>query len=96
MGQQCVGGDIKRQTDKNITGPLVELTGKLSIGHIKLKKAVTGGEGHLVYIRRVPGHHKETSGIRIFFDLLHNLGDLVNHPSIGTVPGTPLVAVDRP
>lgn len=51
---------------------------------------------HLVDQRRVPGRDDQPPRIRIAFDHLHQLGDLVDRLAIGCRPVTPLVTVDRP
>src|SRR3990167_8144540 len=55
QGQQGVGGDIERHAQEHVGAALVELAAELSIRHEELEQAVTGRQGHVVDVGRVPG-----------------------------------------
>lgn len=46
-GEQGIGCNVKRYSEENVTAALVHLAGELPIGHIKLEKCVTWGQGCL-------------------------------------------------
>ena len=53
--QQCVGGDVERDSEEGVGAALVELAGEFSFGHIELEKTVARRQGHLVHLSGVPG-----------------------------------------
>jgi len=54
QGKQGIGGDIEGNTEKNIGAALIELAGEPAPGHVELKQAMTGWQGHMIYIPGVP------------------------------------------
>ena len=54
---------------------------------------MAGGQRHFVDKSRVPGGYDEAAAVGVAFDLLDNVGDLVDMPAVGCGPGAPLVAV---
>ncbi len=54
---------------------------------------MAGGQRHFVDEGGVPGGYDEAAAVGIAFDLLDNVGDLVDMPAVGGGPGAPLVAV---
>ena len=54
---------------------------------------MAGGQGHFVDEGGIPGGYDEAAAVGVAFDLLDNVGDLVDMPAIGGGPGAPLVAV---
>ena len=54
---------------------------------------MAGGQRHFVDEGGVPGGYDEAAAVGITFDLLDNVGDLVDMPAVGGGPGAPLVAV---
>ena len=64
MGQQGIGSDIERHTQKHVSGSLVKLARQAShalrvFRYIKLEQAMAGSQFHLRNIRRVPGRHNQ-------------------------------------
>ena len=62
---------------------------------MELEHRVAGLQGHRIEIGDVPCADDEPTRIGIAFDLLDQPGDLVNRSTIGALPGSPLLAVDR-
>lgn len=91
--QQGVGSDVEGHAQKNIRRTLIELAGQATLGDIKLKKEVAGGERHPVNFAHIPriDNHPARVGGRL--NLLDHLADLINHPTIRRVPGPPLCPV---
>ena len=56
-GQQRVRRDIERNAEEDVSTALIELAGQLAVGHIELKQAVAGRQGHAVHVARVPGRN---------------------------------------
>ena len=93
--EQCVGGDVERNTEEGVGAALIELAGKLSFGHIELEQAVARRESHLVHLSGIPGGDEHSSRIRIVLDHIHHLCELVDGSAVWCRPGAPLVAIDR-
>ena len=93
--EQCVGGDVERNTEEGVGAALIELAGKLAFGHIELEQAVARRESHLVHLSGIPGGDEHSSRIRIVLDHIHHLCELVDGSAVGCRPGAPLVAIDR-
>ena len=94
MSEQRVAGDIKWHAEENIGAALIELTGEFTVRDVKLEKTMTRRQSHLVNIGGVPCRDNMSARIRIGFDGLDKLIDLVNHSAIGPFPAPPLLAVD--
>ena len=59
-----------------------------------MKKSVAGREGHLLDLTNIPGADDEPPAVRILFNLLDDLIDLVDAAAIDRAPITPLRAID--
>src|ERR1700722_15678478 len=97
--QQRVRGDVKGHSQEHVRAPLVKLTTKplpaIRIGcDIKLKKRMTGHEGHLRQIGHVPGADDEAAAVGTLFYLVDDLGDLADGPAVGAFPTPPLFAIN--
>ncbi len=57
---------------------------------------MTGRQCHIVHLRGVPGADNQATRIGICFDLLDQLGDLVDTAAIRCRPGAPLRPINRP
>src|ERR1043166_5169817 len=55
---------------------------------------MTGRQGHFVQFPHIPGTDDQPSAVRVVFDLLNDLVDLVNGTTIRGLPITPLSAVN--
>ena len=95
QGQQGVGCNIERHAEEYIGAALIELAGKLSVRHVELEQAVTGWQRHRLDLRHVPRTHDQAARIRIGFDLVGDMRDLIDGRTVACVPGPPLRAVDR-
>ena len=93
--QQCVGGNVERHAEEGVRAALVELAGKLAVGHVELEEAVAGRKGHLVHLAGIPGGDEHPAGIRIMTNLVDDLAELVDAPSVRGRPAAPLVSVNR-
>ena len=93
--QQCVGGDVERDSEEGVGAALIELAGELSFGHIELEQAMARRKGHLVNLSGIPGGDEHSSRIRIVLDHIHHLCELVDGSAVWCRPGAPLVAIDR-
>ena len=93
--EQCVGGDVEGHSEEDVGRALVELAAELAAGHIELEEAVAGREPHLVDLRDIPGVDKDTAGVGMVFDKVHHVRDLVDVAAVVSVPGAPLMSVDR-
>ena len=54
LQKKGIRGNVERHSEKGVCTALVELEAQLTIGHIKLEKAVTRRQGHLVNFGNVP------------------------------------------
>ena len=93
--QQRIGGNVERHAEEGVRAALVELTGKLAVGHVELEQAVTWRKGHLVHLAGIPGGDEHPAGVRIVPYLVDDLAELVDAPSVRSRPAAPLVAVNR-
>src|ERR1041384_1456 len=94
--EQRIRRDVERQPEKDVSGSLIHLTRELSIGNIELKKQVTRRQRHLRKLADVPRADNQPARIRIPFDLIDDLTNLIDDSSVCSLPGSPLRAVDRP
>lgn len=99
VGEQCVAGDVKRDTEEDIGAALVELAAQFAapIGSWcdkELKQTVTRWQGHILDIRRVPRADNMAAGIGGGFDALDDLFELINDFAVRPFPTTPLFAVN--
>ena len=53
-GQQSIGRDIERHTQKDIATALVKLTRQFAVGHIELEQAMTRRQCHLIDVGDIP------------------------------------------
>ena len=96
VSQQGIGGNVERHPEEYIGTPLIQLTTEPAARHVELEQGVTGGQFHLGNVRGIPGGYDVAAGIRILFQTLDQLGDLVHFASSLGRPVTPLVPVYRP
>jgi hypothetical protein len=93
--QQRIGGDVEGHAQENVGGALVQLAAELAVGNVELEQAVTGRQGHLVHVGRVPGRNDQAAAVRVGPDGVFQPADLVDHPAIRRRPAAPLLAIDR-
>ena len=92
--QQCVGGDIERNTKENIG--FVDTIDSLILVHPRrIETAYDKGESHM---RNLPNIQALTIILRLSgdFNLLNDFIYLVNAPSVAILPSGPLGTVNRP
>ena len=94
-GKQGIAGDVKRHAEKDVGAALVELAGEFAGGNVKLKHGVAGRQRHFIDQRGIPSGNNQTTAVGVAFDLLDQIGDLVDAATIGRRPAAPLVAVNR-
>lgn len=97
-----VTGDVERHPQRDVGAALVELHIDFLISrHIELKEGMAeGGSGpfgvnQFLNVGHVPAAHNVPAGIRILFDLVQNVPDLVDLLAVMTGPADPLLAVNR-
>mmetsp|Transcript_48018 Transcript_48018/g.102108 ORF Transcript_48018/g.102108 Transcript_48018/m.102108 type:complete len:208 (-) Transcript_48018:1159-1782(-) len=81
VGEEGIGRDVEGDAESHVRGALVHLAGELILlcVDVKLAKHVTGRQGHLVQIARVPRAHHNPPILGIVLDLLDAVRQLV-HP----------------
>ena len=85
MRQERVACNIKRHTQENIAGALIELAGEFPVGHINLEHHMAGRQSHLGQLGHIPCRYDHTARIRIGFDRV----------IVGASPVSPLNTVNR-
>ena len=94
--EQGVGGDVERHAEEDVGAALVELAGQPALGDVELEHRVAGRQRHLRDVGDVPRADDVPAAVGVAPDLLDDLGDLVDVPTVRGRPRAPLVAVDRP
>ena len=94
QGEQGIGGDIERNTEKEIRTALVELAAYLPFLHIKLKQSMAWRESHEIEFPRIPCADNQTSAVGVRADLRDDGADLVERGTIRFPPVPPLGAID--
>src|SRR5579863_8152423 len=89
MRQQRVGCDVERHTQKCIGAALVELTREAAPRHVKLKQYMARLQLHLVEFAYVPRAYNQTARVRIAFDLLDSVTDLIDRVTVASRPRPP-------
>jgi hypothetical protein len=93
-GQEGIGGDIERNTQEQIRAALVKLAAEFAILHIELEERMARREGHEMQLGGIPCRNDKSAAVRIFFDILHHAGDLIDNSAIRSLPVAPLGAID--
>lgn len=93
--EKGIRGYIERNSEKNIGTALVELAGELPVRNVELKQSVARRQRHLLHFRNVPRRHNHPARIRVVLYRIYHLRQLVNRPSVGSRPTTPLMSVNR-
>ncbi len=101
-GEEGVAGDVERDTEPEIGGALVELTGEFAVVDVELAEHVAGRQGHLVEIDGVPGGQDDPAIGGVGLDLADDIAELVDalarvvvvHGAIGGAEMSPLESVD--
>ena len=103
VGEQGVAGDVERHAQENVGTALVQLAAELGFfawvlcgGHVKLEERMAGHECHLVELGHVPSTHNDATAVRVAFECVDDLLDLIDVAAVGCGPAAPLHAVNRP
>src|SRR6185437_8019487 len=96
VGEQRVGRDVERDAEEDVGAALIELAGEASVGDVELEQQVARRELHFRELGDVPGGDDQPARVRIAADLGDDVRHLVDGPSVGRRPASPLAAVDRP
>src|SRR2546427_3111603 len=101
--QQRIAGDVEWYPKRQIGRALIDLQVETVINHIELHQEVAGRQRHLVEISNVPRADDKTPRMRIAFNSLNDLLELINVP-LGVLsrafvqsilrPFTPLIAIN--
>ena len=91
--QQCIAGQVERQSDKHIAGPLIELQMQPTLADRRLEQAVAGCQGHGRQVARVPRADNLSAGGGIMLYFRNQGGDLVDMTPVRTDPIPPLLAI---
>ena len=92
--QQGIGRDVERYAEEYIGAPLVELTGQPSFRDVEQEQHVARRQRHLFDFPDVPCADDQAAAVGIIFDLLDDLNDLMDGPSVRGSPVAPLRAID--
>ena len=95
LQKKGIRGNVERHSEKGVCTALVELEAQLTIGHIKLEKAVAWRQFHGLYVRHIPGTDNHAARVGIVLDLMKHLFDLVDMAAIVVLPCSPLTAIHR-
>ena len=93
--KQGIGGNVKGYAEEDVRASLVQLAGEFPVSHIKLEQGMARRQGHVVHVGHVPGTDNMPSAVRLCFDLMDEVFDLVDFPAFTVRPVSPLVAIDR-
>ena len=93
--EQRIARNIKRNSEEDIAASLIELAGQLSLSHIELEEHMARRECHLVNLSDIPGRDDQSTGVRIRFNLMNQIGNLINITALRGFPVAPLNTVDR-
>src|SRR6185503_9784598 len=82
-GEEGIGCDVERHTEKQIGAALVKLAAQLAIVNVKLEKNVARGQRHLLQFRDVPSAHDQAPALRVPLDFGNHIIDLVDDSAFG-------------
>ena len=54
LGQQCVGGNVEGNAEKDVRRTLIELAGQSALGNLELKHRMAGRQRHVSEITNIP------------------------------------------
>ena len=94
VGEQRIAGDVERHAQEDIGGALIELQRQPAVGDTRLEQAMARRERHGVQLARIPRRDDLAARGGLRFDLLDQLGDLVDVAAVACIPVAPLLAVD--
>ncbi len=84
--QKGIGCDIERNAEECVSASLIKLTGKLSVRHIELEKAVARREGHLIDLSRIPCTYEHSPAVRVSLYCIDDFRKLIDRPSVRSRP----------
>jgi hypothetical protein len=92
--EQRVTRDVERHAQENIRAALVKLAAEFAIAHVKLEQRVARRQRHLPDFTRIPRADNMPPAVGILFDLLDDLVNLIEGPSVGRAPVAPLRTIN--
>ena len=95
QGQQRIAGNVERHAKKDICRALIELAGELTVRDVELEQAVARRQRHVRNIGWVPCRDDNAAAVRVGFQLVHNISNLIDGAAIRLGPAAPLFAVNR-
>jgi hypothetical protein len=103
VGEQSVARDVEGHAQEDVGAALVQLAAQLGFFawvlcgcHIELEEGMTRHERHLVEFGHVPCAHDDAAAVRVAFERVDDLLDLVNMAAVRGRPAAPLHAIHRP
>ena len=96
VGEQGVRCNVEGNAQEHVGAPLVKLTVQASLRHMELEKCMAWHQRHVVKFPHVPRRDDDSSTVRIGFDALDGLLNLVDDSAVFRLPPTPLLAVHGP
>src|SRR5439155_224729 len=92
--EERIGSDVEWDAEKDVGAALIELQVEASARDLRLKEAMARRQGHAADLAGVPGGDDLPPGVRIAFDQLHQIGDLVDVMALRRLPVAPLFSVN--
>ena len=89
--EQSIGCNVEGDAKEGVGRALIELAVQAPILNVKLKQAMARRQGHVIDKRRIPRADHVPAAVRLGFDPVHELGDLVRVGAVGVGPISPLV-----
>src|SRR5271165_851959 len=93
-GQQCIGRNVERDTQKQVSAPLIQLTAQSSFLNVKLEHHVTGWQRHLPNFPWVPGGNNEPPTVGVFPNIRDQPFQLIDRVTFMSSPIAPLGPVN--
>ena len=100
VGEECVGGDVKRHAEEEIRAALVKLAGEaglaavLRLVDVELEQQVAGRQRHVRHLADVPCGDDVAAGMRAAFQSVDEQRDLIDHRAAAAFPAPPLFSVN--
>src|SRR5271165_1203734 len=94
LGQQCIGRNVERDTQKQVSAPLIQLTAQSSFLNVKLEHHVTGWQRHLPNLPWVPGGNNEPPTVGVFPNIRDQPFQLIDRVTFMSSPIAPLGPVN--
>lgn len=99
--KECIRSNIEGNTEEYISRALIQLTRKLPIRNIELKKRMAWWRRTIrilyksFYLSHIPPRNDISSRIRIIHDCIKGVCYLINRDTVSSIPFAPLLSIDR-